>query len=55
MGIVATALWLIGRAEMLPDLADPQHDLGALEMSIRQAKKRGVRTKPSVQKRLGSD
>jgi hypothetical protein len=40
MGIYATALWLIGRANALPDLADPQADRGALERDVRAAVKR---------------
>lgn len=37
MGIYATALWLIGRAQALPELADPQADRGALERDVRAA------------------
>jgi len=37
MGVYATALWMIGRAGALPDLADPQQDLGALEADVRAA------------------
>ncbi len=40
MGIYATALWLIGRAQALPELADPQADRGALERDVRAAVKR---------------
>lgn len=40
MGIYATALWLIGRANELPGLADPQADRGALERDVRAAVKR---------------
>jgi transcriptional regulator with XRE-family HTH domain len=40
MGIYATALWLIGRATALPELADPQADRGALERDVRAAVKR---------------
>jgi transcriptional regulator with XRE-family HTH domain len=40
MGIYATALWLIGRAAALPELADPQADRGALERDVRAAVKR---------------
>lgn len=39
MGLYATALWMIGRIAALPQLADPQHDLGALELSVRAAKR----------------
>jgi hypothetical protein len=37
IGVVATALWLISRDGELGRLASPEHDLGALEMSVRQA------------------
>jgi len=40
MGIYATALWLIGRAQALPELADPQADRGALERDVRAAVQR---------------
>lgn len=43
VGIVATALWLIGRDEALADLASPVHDLGALESDVRQAMELGRR------------
>jgi hypothetical protein len=39
-GIYATALWLIGRADALPMLADPGADRGALESDVRKALKR---------------
>ena len=46
MGIYATALWLIGRAQALPELADPQADRGALERDVRAAvKRRAARTR----------
>jgi len=52
-GIYATALWLMGRVQALPDLADPQHDHGALEMDVREAmKRRAVRSGASVNARL---
>lgn len=54
MGTYATALWLMGRASALPDVADPSLDRGALEMNIREAKKRSVRTTASIDKRLSS-
>jgi transcriptional regulator with XRE-family HTH domain len=54
IGIVASALWLVGRLQALPDLADPQADRGALELDIREATaRRAVRRGPSVQARLG--
>ncbi len=37
VGIVATALWLIQRDGELGTLAAPEHDLGAIEMDVRQA------------------
>lgn len=37
LGVVATALWLIGRAQALPDLAAPAEDRGALEADVREA------------------
>lgn len=37
IGIVATALWLMGRDGALCDLAAPEHDHGALELDIRAA------------------
>jgi transcriptional regulator with XRE-family HTH domain len=43
MGIYATALWLIGRADALAALADPTLDHGALEIAVRQAQKRSTR------------
>lgn len=43
MGIYAAALWLMGRAQALPDLADPALDRGALELDVRQAKARQAR------------
>ena len=53
-GIYATALWLIGRIQALPDLAAPAHDRGALENDVRSAlKRRAVRSAASVEARLG--
>lgn len=37
IGIVATALWLIRRDGELSQLAAPEHDLGAIELDVRQA------------------
>ena len=42
VGIVATALWLIQRDGDLGTLAAPEHDLGAIEMDVRQAVARGT-------------
>ena len=53
-GIYATALWLVGRVQALPELADPQNDRGALEMDVREAvRRRAVRSAASVEARLG--
>ena len=41
IGIVATALWLIQRDGELRKLAAPEHDQGALEMSVREAMELG--------------
>jgi transcriptional regulator with XRE-family HTH domain len=43
MGIYAAALWLMGRADALPDLADPALDRGALALDVRQAQERLAR------------
>ena len=52
-GIYATALWLIGQAQALPELADPARDRGALEMDVREAvQRRAVRAAASVEARL---
>ncbi|MBW8830970.1 MAG: XRE family transcriptional regulator [Burkholderiales bacterium] len=52
-GIYATALWLMGRVQALPELADPNNDRGALEMDVREAmKRRAVRSAASVNARL---
>ena len=55
IGIYVTALWLIGRAQALPDLADPKHDQGALELDVRRAmKRRAVRSAASINARVAS-
>jgi transcriptional regulator with XRE-family HTH domain len=54
LGIVATALWMIGRVQALPEVADPEKDRGALEREVREAvKRRSVRSPASVEARLG--
>lgn len=55
MGIYATALWMIGRSQQIPTLADPSQDLGALEDDIREAQQRAVRQAPSISQRLAQD
>ena len=43
MGVYAAALWLMGRADALPMLADPSLDRSALELDVRQARQRLAR------------
>ena len=43
MGVYAAALWLMGRADALPSLADPSLDRSALELDVRQARERLAR------------
>ena len=43
MGVYVAALWLVGRADALPDLADPALDRGALELDVRAARERQAR------------
>ena len=54
IGTYATALWMIGRAQAMPELAAPQLDLGALETAVRVARKRAVRTPVSLQARINA-
>jgi transcriptional regulator with XRE-family HTH domain len=54
MGVYATALWMMGRANALGELANPDKDLGALEADIRAATRtRAVRSQASIEARLG--
>jgi len=41
LGVLATALWLIGRDTALAALATPKEDRGALELDVREAEKLG--------------
>src|SRR5262245_31820508 len=53
VGIYATALWLIGTVDRLPQLAAAVADLGALEGEVRNAlKRRAVRSAASTEARL---
>lgn len=53
MGILATALWLIGRDTELVQLAAPEHDKGALDHDVRQAIALGrERARASAEARL---
>jgi predicted DNA-binding transcriptional regulator YafY len=50
MGVYATALWLMGRVNALPQLADPAQDQGALQLDIREAKARYQPGQPKAAK-----
>lgn len=53
LGVLATALWLIGRDAALVDLAAPKEDRGALELDIRQADTLGkARVRATAQAKL---
>lgn len=53
-GTYATALWMMGRAQAIPELAAPQLDLGALESEVRVARARAVRSPISLEARIKS-
>lgn len=55
MAVYATALWIMGRDDALPDLAAPEHDRGALEQALRVAKQRAVRKRRTTEERLVAD
>lgn len=48
MGVYAAAVWLLGRADALPALADPALDRGALELDVRAARQRLARLSSRV-------
>jgi hypothetical protein len=53
LGVLATALWLIGRETALGALATPREDRGALELDVRQAETLGrERVQATAQARL---
>lgn len=53
IGIVATALWLIQRDGALGTLASPEHDLGAIEMDVRDAIELGrTRARSAAESRI---
>jgi transcriptional regulator with XRE-family HTH domain len=53
LGVLATALWLIGRDAALGALATPKEDRGALELNVRQAEMLGKeRVQATAQARL---
>lgn len=51
-GTYATALWLIGRAQAIAELAAPEFDHGALENDVRAARLRSVRKPASIEERM---
>jgi len=53
LGVLATALWLIGRDAALGALATPKEDRGALELDVRQAESLGKeRVRATAQAKL---
>lgn len=53
IGIIATALWLIGRDGALSEAAAPEHDRGALELDVRAAVALGrERSRASLEARI---
>jgi len=48
MGVYATALWMMGRAQVLAELAAPEHDQAALEADVRVARARASRKPVSL-------
>ena len=53
VGVLATALWLIGRDAALASLATPREDRGALELDVRQAESLGrARARATTQAKL---
>jgi hypothetical protein len=53
IGVLATALWLIGRDATLATLATPKEDHGALELDVRQAQSLGKeRARATAQAKL---
>lgn len=53
MSAYAMALWLMGRVQALPELADPRLDQAALENEIRTAQQRTKRKAVSLSEQLG--
>lgn len=54
MGVYATALWLLGLADGLAELAEPGKDVRALEADVRQASRlRATRTRTARAAQLG--
>lgn len=56
VGVYATALWMMGRASALAEIAEPQKDLGALESDVRAANRRRVaRSRTSIAAKLARE
>lgn len=56
IGIIATALWLIQRDGELGNIAAPEHDQGAIEMSVREAVELGLaRARASAEARISAN
>lgn len=56
IGIVASALWLINRDSELGNLAAPEHDVGALELNVREAMELGqARAQAAADARLRAE
>jgi transcriptional regulator with XRE-family HTH domain len=54
IGILATALWLLNRDGQLTQMAAPEHDQGAIELSVQDAQQLGrARAQASAEARLG--
>ena len=49
MGVYALALWTMGRSQDLAQMGLPEHDMGALDLELQAAQKRGHATKPKAQ------
>lgn len=53
LGVLATALWLVGRDGALATLATPREDRGALELDVREAETLGrERVRATTQAKL---
>jgi transcriptional regulator with XRE-family HTH domain len=53
LGVLSTALWLIGRDGALATLATPKEDRGALELDVRQAEALGkARVRATAQAKI---
>jgi hypothetical protein len=53
LGVLATALWLVGRDGALASLATPSEDRGALELDVREAESLGrARVRATAQAKM---